>query len=559
MPTGEEGPETRVRELERQLEEEREQRRSLECLAKLLPTVATTLDIREVFQQVSAIVKEVLPHDALGIQLVQPDQKTIVAYVVADRIAGDEWNYAISRELQEHDLKDAVVHDLTFEGEGEARRATLRARFFTEESGPEGVPIQATVDQQRTRLVFQHGFRSFLRTILWREKAKIGALVFSSTRPEQFRVGQMDTARRIAQYVALALSHRHLAEEAARSAEVRARAAMLEERVQELVQQAEEREGFHRVVGESPNWKDVLLQATRVAATDTTVLLTGESGTGKEVVARFIHRGSPRANGPMVAVNCAALPEQLLESELFGYERGAFSGALATKPGRIEQAARGVLFLDEVGEMSLSLQAKLLRVLQEREFQRLGGTRTLKADVRVIAATNRDLVAAMKRGEFREDLFYRLRVFEIRLPPLRERREDILPLTETFLGDLEKTLGHRTAGLSREAREILLSYDWPGNIRELRNALERAVILCDGGLITGEQLPLGVADGAADTDGSAAAALAGMNVETVEKDLIQKALAKAGNNKSKAARLLGLSRAQLYFRLEKYGLAEPTR
>jgi transcriptional regulator with PAS, ATPase and Fis domain len=312
-------------------------------------------------------------------------------------------------------------------------------------------------------------------------------------------------------------------------------------------------------VGESPNWKDVLLQATRVAATDTTVLLTGESGTGKEVVARFIHRGSPRANGPMVAVNCAALPEQLLESELFGYERGAFSGALATKPGRIEQAARGVLFLDEVGEMSLSLQAKLLRVLQEREFQRLGGTRTLKADVRVIAATNRDLVAAMKRGEFREDLFYRLRVFEIRLPPLRERREDILPLTETFLGDLEKTLGHRTAGLSREAREILLSYDWPGNIRELRNALERAVILCDGGLITGEQLPLGVADGAADTDGSAAAALAGMNVETVEKDLIQKALAKAGNNKSKAARLLGLSRAQLYFRLEKYGLAEPTR
>jgi transcriptional regulator with PAS, ATPase and Fis domain len=352
------------------------------------------------------------------------------------------------------------------------------------------------------------------------------------------------------------VSHRHLAEEAERAAEARARAAMLEDRVQELVQQAEEREGFHRVVGESPNWKDVLLQATRVATTDTTVLLTGESGTGKEVVARFIHRGSPRANGPLVAVNCAALPEQLLESELFGYERGAFSGALAPKPGRIEQAARGVLFLDEIGEMSMSLQAKLLRVLQEREFQRLGGTRTLKADVRVIAATNRDLIAAMKRGEFREDLFYRLRVFEIRLPALRERRDDILPLTETFLGDLERTLGQRTAGLSREAREILLAYDWPGNIRELRNALERAVILCDGGLITGEQLPLGISDGA---PGLSQPAGPDMNVETVERDLIQKALAKAGNNKSKAARLLGLSRAQLYFRLEKYGLAEPPR
>src|SRR5262249_24024054 len=168
------------------------------------PTVATTLDIREVFQQVSAIVKDVLPHEALGIQLVQPDQKTIVAYVVADRIAGDEWNYAISRELQEHYLQDAVVHDVTFEGEADARRATLRAHFFTPESGPEGIPIQAAVDQQRTRLVFQHGFQSFLRTILWRDNEKIGALVFSSTRPGQFHAGQLETARRIAQYVALA-------------------------------------------------------------------------------------------------------------------------------------------------------------------------------------------------------------------------------------------------------------------------------------------------------------------------------------------------------------------
>jgi transcriptional regulator with PAS, ATPase and Fis domain len=332
---------------------------------------------------------------------------------------------------------------------------------------------------------------------------------------------------------------------------------MLEERVQELVQQAEEREGFHRCVGESEAWKSVLKQATRVASTETTVLLTGESGTGKEVVARLIHRASPRARGPLIAVNCAALPEQLLESELFGYERGAFSGALTAKPGRIEQAARGVLFLDEVGEMSMSLQAKLLRVLQEREFQRLGGTRTLKADVRVIAATNRDLQAAMRRNEFREDLYYRLRVFEISLPPLRQRRDDILLLAEDFLAQFERTLGHRTAGLSREAREVLLAYEWPGNIRELRNALERAVILCDGGLITNEQLHLGSAETPAEA-GPEAAFSGGVNVEAHEKRLIEEALKRARNNKSKAARLLGLSRTQLYARLQKYGLEEPS-
>jgi transcriptional regulator with GAF, ATPase, and Fis domain len=554
-----EGLESAVRELARQLEAERDARRRLERLTQILPAMAATLDIREVFLEVSHITQGAIAHDAMGIQLVQPDQKTMVAYVVTDRQPGDEWNYAISRELQEHDLLDAIVDELVFEGEGESLRARIRGRFFTDASGPEGTPVDAPIDEKRTRLVVDHGFRSFLRTVLWRGEEKIGALVFSSCEPKHFRPEQFEIARRVAGYVSRALAHRHLAEEAARAAEARARAALLEDRVQELVQQAAEREGFHRVVGESASWKEVLLQATRVATTDTTVLLTGESGTGKEVVARFIHRGSPRANGPLVAVNCAALPEQLLESELFGYERGAFSGALTPKPGRIEQASRGVLFLDEIGEMSLSLQAKLLRVLQEREFQRLGGTKTLRADVRVIAATNRDLVAAMKRGEFREDLFYRLRVFEIRLPPLRERRDDVLPLTEAFLGDLEKSLGRRTAGLSREAREILLAYDWPGNIRELRNALERAVILCDGGLITGEQLPLGAGEAHAGVDASAGSALAGMNVETVEKDLIQKALQKAGNNKSKAARLLGLSRAQLYFRLEKYGLAEPSR
>src|SRR6267378_3034387 len=244
------------------------------------------------------------------------------------------------------------------------------------------------------------------------------------------------------------------------------------------------------VIGSSRPWRQALIYAAKVAATEATVLLTGESGTGKEVVAHVIHKSSRRAGGPFVALNCAALPEALLESELFGYEKGAFTGAVSARPGRLDQAAGGTLFLDEVGEMSPAVQAKFLRVLQEREFQRLGGTRTLKADVRVIAATNRDLKAAMTQGAFREDLYYRLHVFAIHLPPLRERQEDILPLLEHFMEELgPAVLGRPAAGISREARAHVLAHSWPGNVRELRNAVERALVLCEGGLINPEHLP----------------------------------------------------------------------
>jgi transcriptional regulator with GAF, ATPase, and Fis domain len=535
----------------RELAAEREARRRLEALAALMPIVASTLEIREIFQRVSAVAREAIPHDALGIQLFQRERSAIVAYVVSDRMPGDSWEYPILRELDDPEL-DFIVDDSWFEDGADS--ASMRGRFVSAavEESPE---VVVRLDAARSRLFRELGFRSYLRVPLRRDEQRIGALVFAASGTGCFDPSQLGLAHRVADHVALALAHRHLAEEAERAAEARARAAVLEERVEELVKKADEREGFHRCVGASRPWKEVLKQATRVAATDTTVLLTGESGTGKEVVARFIYRGSPRAKGPLVAVNCAALPEQLLESELFGYERGAFSGALTTKPGRIEQAAGGVLFLDEVGEMSLTVQSKLLRALQEREIQRLGGTRTIKVDVRVIAATNRDLAAAMKRNEFREDLYYRLRVFEIRLPPLRERRDDILPLAEAFLADLERTLGRHAAGLSQEAREILLAHDWPGNIRELHNALERAVILCDGGLITGEHLPLGPARQAMKEE-EPRALPEGTNLEVMEKALIERALTQARHNKSKAARLLGLTRAQLYFRLEKYGLAD---
>jgi transcriptional regulator with GAF, ATPase, and Fis domain len=538
----------------RELAAEREARRCQEALTALMPLVASTLDIRQIFQRVSAVAQEVIPHDALGIQLIQAERNMIAAYVVsisAD-LPGTTWEYPVLKVVDETDA-DIFIDDSWFEDGSDL--VSVKARFVAQAGVQE---IVTRFDEHRSRLIRDLGFVCYLRVPLWREGQRIGGLVFASSTPSKFDLGHLEIAHRIADHVSLALAHKHLAEEAERAAEARARAALLEERVAELVKRADEREGFHRCVGESRPWLEVLKQATRVATTDTTVLLTGESGTGKEVVARFIHRGSPRAKGPLVAVNCAALPEQLLESELFGYEKGAFSGALTSKPGRIEQAATGVLFLDEVGELSLTLQAKLLRVLQEREFQRLGGTRTLKADVRVIAATNRDLATAMKRNEFREDLYYRLHVFAIRLPPLRERRNDIPLLTEAFLVDLEKTLGRRAAGLSPEARETLLAYDWPGNVRELRNALERALILCDGGLITEEELPFPSAQKDAQENAveGAGALPEGVNLEVMEKALIEKALARARYNKSKAARLLGLTRAQLYFRLEKYGLVD---
>ena len=274
-----------------------------------------------------------------------------------------------------------------------------------------------------------------------------GSLFFLARDSERFSEADIDFARRVADLLALAISHQRLAEAARRDAAARETAAQLEAQVATLTRELEARTGQRRVVGHSQQWRDVLAQAARVAQTETTVLLTGESGTGKEVVARFIHQGSRRKNGPFVAINCAALPDQLLESELFGHERGAFTGAVAAKPGRIEQANGGVLFLDEVGEMAPAVQAKLLRVLEEREFMRLGSTRSSHADIRVVAATNRDLQAAMRRGAFREDLYYRLSVFEIALPPLRDRLDDILELADAFLdGDRRQpSASHRQA------------------------------------------------------------------------------------------------------------------
>ena len=309
--------------------------------------------------------------------------------------------------------------------------------------------------------------------------------------------------------------------------------------------------GIHlRTVGESVEWRGVLRDATRVAATDTTVLITGESGTGKEVVARFIHAASPRRHRPFIALNCAALPEQLLESELFGYERGAFTSANQAKPGLIELASGGVLFLDEVTEMSLSAQAKFLRVLQEREYQRLGGTRLVTANIRVIAATNRDLRKAVERGSFREDLFYRLGVFDIQIPPLRDRASDIVTLSDSLLQEIGRSFGRPAAELTREARAALLRYEWPGNVRELRNVLERAAILCEDEPIDVRHLRLQAGAKSLRDDAT--------DLSEIERTTISKALHECRGNKTKAARRLGLSRTQLHLRIRKHRLEEAT-
>jgi two-component system, NtrC family, response regulator HydG len=311
------------------------------------------------------------------------------------------------------------------------------------------------------------------------------------------------------------------------------------------------------MVGESPRMREIQRLLRRAAASDSTVLLRGESGTGKEVAARTVHQESPRSGRPFVAINCATLSESLLESELFGHEKGAFTGAVARKIGKAEAADGGTLFLDEVGELPLALQAKLLRFLQEREFERVGGTRPIPVDVRVVAATNRDLEKAIREGTFREDLFYRLSVIPLHLPPLRERREDIPLLASRFAALTSQRLGRPVAGFTPEARACLQSHDWPGNVRELANAVERAIVMGEGDLVRPEDLPETVLE---------AGALPGIGLghyhETLhetKKRLIRTAVAEAGGNMTRAAALLGLQPTYLHRLINKLDLRADLR
>ena len=530
------------------LQSERRRRERLQTISTLPPILAASLKIGDVLERLGDAVRPALDFDLLGVSRLRASGKEFerIALLTRGRPAGPK-AFAIDESSILPRMRQGKV-------------VLIR-------DAPRELDTKGEVDRE----IVEAGIRSVLMAPLVFGEEVVGGMFFAKRRPSWYDDSDEEIVRAIADALVLALQHQRLAEEQQRAAVAEAATQQLEKRVQSLRGALEERFGFDTIQGRSPAFMTALGQAKKVAPTDTTVLLTGASGTGKEVLARAIHQGSARADGPFVAINCAALPETLIESELFGHERGAFTGADRLKRGRFELAAGGTLFLDEVGELAPAVQAKLLRVLQERSYERVGGTQTLSADVRLVAATNRNLEDAVGSGKFREDLFYRLAVFRVHLPALRERGDDVLVLADRFVRELGSRMGKADVGLSREARDLLLAYHWPGNIRELQNAIERAVILSDGGLITAAQLGVTPAAGRAaapsapepsaspvarrpaemepETDGGALEGLPEM-----EKRAVVEALRRAKGNKSQAAAALGLSRTRFYTLMRRYGL-----
>jgi two-component system, NtrC family, response regulator AtoC len=320
-------------------------------------------------------------------------------------------------------------------------------------------------------------------------------------------------------------------------------------------------ENPHRIVGASSRMAEIHEIIRKVSPTMTTVLITGETGTGKELIARSIHRNSTRNKQPFIKINCAAIAENLVESELFGYEKGAFTGAVTAKPGRFELAHRGTLFLDEVGEIPREMQAKLLQAIQDQNFERVGGIKTVAVDVRLIAATNTNLLQAVKEGKFREDLFYRLNVFPVHIPPLRERTEDILPLTDYFIEKFNRKLGRKVEGLDPEVRDCFLAYPWPGNIRELEHLVERMILMAEGPSLTLKLVPPEVASAAVEPNVLKAEPLEASghdvlksHMEQMERQIIARCLDECGGNVTRAAERLGLSRKGLQLKMIKHRL-----
>jgi len=332
------------------------------------------------------------------------------------------------------------------------------------------------------------------------------------------------------------------------------RKLVLEHRaLKEEVAKIEQKQKFAKIIGKSPEMKKVLDVIEQVAPTRASVLITGDSGVGKELVADAIHNLSDRKDRPFVKVHCAALTETLLESELFGHEKGSFTGAVATKRGRFELANSGSIFLDEIGEVNQSVQIKILRVLQEKKFERVGGEETLEVDVRIISATNRDLKKEIQEGRFREDLFYRLNVVNVNVPPLRERKEDIALLAAAFLKEFSEENGKEIVGIDPKAKTALYGYSWPGNIRELRNCIESAVVLAKGNVITPMDLPPSVAN---ESEGDFIKISVGISLAEAEKEIIRGTLNHAKGNKSKAAEVLGIGRKTLHRKIQEYNLVE---
>jgi DNA-binding NtrC family response regulator len=342
----------------------------------------------------------------------------------------------------------------------------------------------------------------------------------------------------------------HLMQEVSKALEVRA----LRDENRQLKEELGRRYEFDNIIGRSAPMQEIFATIERVAPSRATVLLAGESGVGKDLIARAIHFRSPRRDRPLVKINCSAIPENLMESELFGYEKGAFTGAQVSKPGKFEQADTGTVFLDEIGDVPAAIQVKLLRILQEREFERLGSNVTRHIDVRVIAATNSDLRAALEQGTFREDLYYRLNVVPLNIPPLRERRQDIPFLANHFIHKLAPEAGCQVESISDAAMEKLIAYHWPGNVRELENVIERSLVMATGKQLDAGDIKLEAAPRPRAQNGGAHFVPEGLTLDQYEQEIIREALKRADGNKSQAARMLGLTRNALRYRLTQMGL-----
>jgi Nif-specific regulatory protein len=474
--------------------------RDLSALMKISTTINSVRGLEALQRQLLELIFEVVPADCGAILLVEDGQLEEFSSIFGlDRESGPNRTVRVSRTITDRVLNDGVS-------------------ILSND-------VQASSAFNEAESLIASRIQALLCVPLMLFDKSLGVIYLYTSDPlTRFDKDQLQLVTAIAGIAAVALENaRHV--------------EWLEsenKRLQEDIQVE------HNMVGESQRMREVYQFIARVAPTTATVLIWGESGTGKELAARAIHLNSPRKSKSFIAVNCAALTETLLESELFGHEKGAFTGAISQKKGKLEVADGGTLFLDEVGEMSPLLQAKLLRVLQEREFERVGGTRTLKVDIRLIAATNKDLEEAIRQGSFRQDLYYRLNVVALSMPPLRERREDISLLASYFVQKYSEKCNRKVMGISSEARARLTSYDWPGNVRELENAIERAVVLGTTEVILPEDLPEAALETEVITGGVGGVAKYHEAVAEAKKQLILKAVEQAGGNYTEAAKLLGV-------------------
>jgi PAS domain S-box-containing protein len=502
--------------------------------SRALELLATDVDLEEVLGELARTFVSVVPSARCAVMLSAPDGRRLDCVATAG--LGDEFRDAIRQ--------------VTVSSEGVAcAKAASRGQMV----------VTTDVEADRHWDIYHRAARDagIIGTWsqpIWSATGEIlgtfDAYTRGECRPDDH---EFEVSERLARLAGIAIEHRRIQDARIQETESRFQNAVVE--LETLREELQKKFSFDNLVAVSPAMLEVIRMSAQVSPTDATVLLTGETGTGKEVLARTIHANSSRKRGPFVAVNCGAIPETLMESELFGHEKGAFTGADRRKPGQVERARGGTLFLDEVGELVPGAQVKLLRMLQERTIERLGGTELLRIDVRVIAATNRDLAAEMEKGNFRDDLFYRLNVFHIHIPPLRERRQAIPILAQHILKRIAFELGRPEIGLSKLAMRVIEAHPWKGNVRELQNALERAAILSQGSLIGPEHLPIQAPTAApvipALHSGEIVARLDdSFSLAEFERRLTTEAMRMAGGNKSKAARLLGISRGSLRWRLD---------